>query len=272
MNKIVLIIAGLIFIVVTGFITVNITKQIFEKETANLSKEQKDSLTPGVIVNHLTGGKLNSMGNLHKVIWAGHEFEVAYLNTVQYQITGNKDIQFTESGWYAPSYSLPRSKLLDVNLNQKVKLKITADFEGEMKSTNEGCTGGCLTTEKYHFSEFGLYMIDEDGNRMGMRVLGTRHNIAQGNDKTSFKFTGLTVENKENEIILADSTGFEIRYSPDFYYVTTKDGGKEENKGRFTYSPSGTLNNNQKWMLGINCHVNGEGHCKLEIKEIQIMK
>ena len=87
-----------------------------------------------------------------------------------------------------------------------------ADFEGEMKSANESCTGACITTEKYHFSEFGIYMIDESGNRQGMRVLGTRHNVVQGNNKDKYKFTGLTVENTGSEIVVTDSTGYQIKY------------------------------------------------------------
>lgn len=275
MNKLVLIIGVLVFLVVASFITVNITKQIFEKvfekETANLTKEKKDNLTAEDIFKHFAG-KNATVANRQQVIWAGHQFERGYLDTLQYQTTGNKDVKFNSSGWYAPSYSMPRSKILDINLNQKVKVKIIADFEGEMKSTNEDCTGFCMTTEKYHFSEFGIYMIDEDGNRMGMRVLGTRLNVVRGNDKKEYQFRGLTIENTGQEIILTDSTGFEIRYSKDFYYVETLDGGREENKGRYTYSPSGSLNQNQKWILGINCHVNGEGDCKLGVKEIQIVK
>lgn len=298
-KKVLWIVGILVFILVASFIAVEITKQqikritkseteritreVIKARTANLTQEEIERQTQEEIdriteertreiTNQILGGNSKSIQNLHQVTWAGHEFEVAYLDTSQYQTTGNKDIKFTDSGWYAPSYSLPRSRLLDANLNQKAKVRITADFEGEMKSTNEGCTGYCITTERYHFSEFGIYMIDESGNRQGMRVLGTRHNIVQGNNKDKYKFTELTVENNGDEIIVTDSTGFEIRYSRDFYYVTTKDGGKEKNQGRFTYSPSGTLNTNQKWFLGINCHVNGEGYCKLDVKEIQVIE
>lgn len=256
----------IIFIKIASSITISIFNQVVDSITQQKTEEVKKD-----IIGSLVGGS-GKNANVQKLTWAGHEFETAYLDTSQYKTTGNKDIKFTDNGWYAPSYSLPRSKLLDVNLNQKVKLKMTADFTGEMKSTNEDCTGGCITTEKYHFSEFGIYLLDEEGGKIGMRVLGTRHNIIQGNNKTSYKFTGLTFENTGDEIILTDSTGFEIRYTPDFKYVTTKDSGKEENKGRYTYSQSGTLNRDKKWMLGINCHVNGEGFCKLDIKDIQVTR
>ena len=204
--------------------------------------------------------------NVHTVMWAGHSFEVAYLDTSQYQTTGNKDITFTNSGWYAPSYSLPRSKLLDVNLNRKVKVKITANFEGEMKSTNEGCTGDCITTEKYHYSEIATYMVDESGNRQGMRVLSARQNIAQGNVKDNYQFTELTVESTDDEIIVTDSTGYTLSFDREFNYVTS--GGERELNTGGNY---GKLNQDQKWFLSINCHVNGEGNCKLDIKEIQVI-
>ena len=267
MKKLYWVIGVLIFIVVAGFITVTITRQVIERVTSGLTQEQKDNLTPKDIVNHIVGERLNKVENLHKVTWAGHEFRVGYLDTAQYQTTGNKNITFSDNGWYAPSYSLPRSTLLDVNLNQKVKVKITADFEGEMKSSNDDCIGYCITTEKYHFSEFGIYMIDESGNRQGMRVLGTRHNIIQGNNKKQYNFTQLIVENTGDAIIVTDSTGFTISYSRDFKYVTTE-AGKELNRG----GDYGKLNQDQKWMLGINCHVNGDGNCKLEIKKIEVLK
>ena len=297
MKKIFWIAGILVFILVAGFIAVQITKQqikrITQKETERFTKEliekrigdttheeikkltqeEIDKISEErtkQIMNQILGGKPEVV-NVQQVNWAGHTFETGVLSTSQYKTDGNKDVKFTDKGFYAPSYSLPRSKLLDVNINQKTKVKITADFEGEMKSSNEGCTGYCITTESYHFSEFGLYLIDESGNKMGMRVLGTRHNIARGNDKTEYKFTGFEIENTEGEIMLTDSTGFKINYSEDFAYVTSPGAGKEMNNGRYTYSPSGSLNPSEKWFLGINCHVNGVGYCKLEIKEIQII-
>lgn len=210
------------------------------------------------------GGYIQILKDAHKVNWAGHEFEVAYLDNYQYKHSGNRNIKFIENGWYAPSYSLPRSKLLDVNLNQKIKIKIKADFEGEMKSTNENCINNCILTGDYQFIESGIYMIDESGNKQGMRLLGTRENIVQGNIRDKYHFTELTIENTGDEIIVTDDTGFKISYSRDFKSVSTGS-GKEQNTGGGYYK---TLNPNQKWVLGINCHVNAEGYCKLKVNEI----
>ncbi len=242
----------LIAVVIFLFIAFNITNTQIKNRGFTLQQVLKS-----------LGGNFKSLKNVHKTNWVGHEFEVAYLDTLQYKNTGNKDIKFTNNGWYSPSYSLPRSKLLDINVNQKIKVKIKADFEGEMKSTNENCIGNCIITEDYHFSEFGIYMIDESGNRQGMRVLGTRNNIIQGNTRDKYKFNELIIENTGEEIILMDNTGFKITYSKDFNYVTTEAGKELNNGGNY-----GKLNQDQKWMLGINCHVNGEGYCKLELKEI----
>ena len=49
--------------------------------------------------------------DVKKVIWAGHSFERAILDTNEYRTSGNRSIKFTESGFYAPSYALPRSKI-----------------------------------------------------------------------------------------------------------------------------------------------------------------
>lgn len=280
MLNVVKIVAILIFIVVAGFITINITKRVYSsvfqqvaksitgKET-DVSKVSPDDLKV------LVGSRTSKWVDVKHVTWAGHKFEIGKLSTQQYETSGNDSIQFTDSGWHAPSFSMPRSKLLDVNLNEKVKLKITADFEGGLKNmgiVNKDCGENinwygakCLTTEAYHFSEFATYLIDEDGNKRALRILGTRQNIVQGNIRERYNFSDLTVENMGEEIVVTDNTGFKLSYSKDFKYVTT-DGGREANRG----SNYGELNPNQKWMLGINCHVNGLGFCKLEIKDIQI--
>lgn len=213
-------------------------------------------------------GKAAKEVNIKQVTWAGHKFERGILSTGQYKTDGNKDVKFTNSGFSAPSYSLPRSKLLDVDLNQKIKINVLGTFEGGMESPNEGCTGGCITTERYHFSEFGIYIIDESGNRQGMRVLGTRENIVRGNSRSKYLFTELTIENTGSEIVVSDSSGFKLAYSPDFKYVTSGN-STEENNGTGNYNK---LDIKKKWFLGINCHVNGVGYCKLDIKEIQTVK
>ena len=212
-------------------------------------------------------GYRSKLTNVEKVIWAGHKFERAILSTKQYKTDGNKDIKFTASGFRAPSYSMPRSKMIDVNLNQKIKVQVLGTFEGETKSSNQNCTGHCIKTERYNFSEFAIYIIDESGNAQGVIVLGTRDNVIRGNTRSKYKFTSLTVENTGNEIIVANGTGFSLSYSPDFKYVTAH-GKTEENRG----GNYGQLNKNQKWFLRINCHVNTDGYCKLDIKDIKVVK
>ncbi|TSC84096.1 MAG: hypothetical protein G01um101417_365 [Parcubacteria group bacterium Gr01-1014_17] len=201
--------------------------------------------------------------NVQKRTWGGYVFETGVLKTRQYRTDGNKTIQFTDTGWYAPSFSMPRSKLLDVNLNQKNKVRIIGTFEGKMESPNTDCTGHCMTTERYHFSEFAIYLIDENGHKQGMRVLGTRNNVTRGNNRSKYKFTELAVENTGKEIIVIDNTGDSLAYSMNFKQVTAE-GSTEPNRG----GNYGTLNPNQKWVLGINCHVNGEGYCKLDIRDV----
>lgn len=174
-------------------------------------------------------------------------------------------------GFRAGSYSMPRTKLLDVNLNQKIKVKIKADFEGKLDGSiadsNKDCAGFCRTTEQYHFSEFGIYAIDEDGNKQGLRVLGTRHNITAGNSRKEFAFTKLTIQNTGEEIIVTDNTGFKVLYTKDLNYAIGEAGKKI-----YVGADYGEVNQNQKWFLGINSHVNGEGYTKLKIKEIQVIK
>jgi len=282
LKKLFWIIFILVFIVVAGFITLQITKgisgSIFQQVAKTITGRDVDSskFTPDNL-KVLTGGQSAKIVDKKEVSWAGHKFEIGKLSTTQYQITGNSSIQFTNNGWYAPSFSMPRSRLLDVNLNEKVKVKVIADFEGHLKNmdtVNKDCGDNinwygakCKTTEEYQFSEFAIYIIDEDGDKQGIRVLGTRQNIEQGNTREKYKFSEFTIENTGEEIKFVDSTGFKFSYSKDLKYITTE-GGTEENKG----GVYGTVNLDQKWMLGINCHVNGEGDCKLEIKNIQVMK
>lgn len=218
------------------------------------------------LIKHLQG-KAAKIVNVKKFTWAGHTFEAGILSTKQYKTDGNKDVRFTDSGFYAPSYAMPRSKLFDVNMNQKTKVKIMGIFKGRMDSSNAGCTGHCITTEKYHFSEFAIYIGDESGNKQGLRVLGTRDNTVRGNTRSQYTFTSLTVENTAGEIVVTDSSGLAITYSSDFKFVTAF--GKREPNRRGDY---GTLDPNQKWFLVVNCHVNGEGYCKLDIKEVQVTK
>lgn len=237
--------------------------QSVENSAAIATKYGNLSETISAGLKHLAGKNAQTI-NKRTLVWGGHPFEAGILKTRQYKTSGNSAIQFTDTGWYAPSYAMPRSKLLDVNLNQKNKVRIVGTFEGKMENPNTDCIGRCITTERYHFSEFGIYLIDEDGHRQGMRVLGTRHNTAQGNTRKTYKFTGLTVENTGEDIVVTDSTGYVLSYSADLKYVSGHEGKREENKG----GNYGTLDKKQRWFLGINCHVNGEGYCKLDIKNV----
>lgn len=64
-----------------------------------------------------------------------------------------------------------------------------------MKSTNENCINKCVLTGDYNFIEFAIYTIDESENRQGMKLLGTRENIIQGNIRDKYHFTKLIIEN-----------------------------------------------------------------------------
>lgn len=275
------IIGVLVFVVVAGFIAIEITKMvvrgimkakmensILADKTTQAEFDQIVDDNVKIIINGIF--RQPKVENPHEVTWAGHVFEVEQLRTSQYKSDGT--VEFTNDGFRAGSYSMPRTKLLDVNLNQKIKVKIKADFEGRLDSSaansNENCVGFCITTERYHFSEFGIYLLDESTGKMGMRVLGTRHNTVRGNSRKEFKFTELTVENTGDEVILTDSSGNKLIYSKDFAYVTGE-AGKGPNTGTGNY---GKLSPNEKWVLGINSHINGEGYSKLKIKEIQVIK
>lgn len=206
----------------------------------------------------------HKLKNVEETKWAGHPFERAVLYNSEWKTIGNKDVKFTSSGFHAPSYAMPRSRLLDVNFNEKVKVRISGIFEGELTNPDwKNCSKwGCR-----YFSEFAIYMRDESGNSKGMRLLGTRENIVRGNTRNKFKFTELVVENTGSEIVVSDSSGFSLAYSLDFKYVTAQ-GHKEPFRG----TDYGELNPKQKWFLQINCHQNGEGYCRLDIKDIQVIK
>ncbi len=252
-KRILAIIIIIIAIIIFLFVVFNIAKNVTFGKGYNIV----DGL-------RAIGGKFQSLDNVHKVNWAGHEFEVAYLDTLQYKTTGNKNIEFTEKGWHAPSYSMPRSRLLDVNLNEKVKVTIKANFEGEMTSSNEDCTDFCMTTERYHFSEFPIYIGDEDWHRKPMKIFGTRESPDEGNVRNTYNFpVEFTVENNNTNIIFSDNSGFKRTFSKDLKYILHESG--EIVSARASY---GEVNTDQKYFLVINCHVNAEGYCKLNIKEI----
>lgn len=284
MRKTIQAVAILIFVLVTISITLFIASKITKEIIAKVMREKMEN---SVLADKTTQAgfdqivddnfkiiisgifKRPRIENSHEVTWAGHVFEVGQLRTSQYKSDGV--VEFMNDGFKAGGYSLPRTTLLDVNLNQKIKVKIKADFEGgldgSIANSNEDCLGFCITTERYHFSEFAIYAIDEDGNKQGLRVLGTRHNIIEGNSRKNFAFTELTIENTGERIIVTDNTGVKVSFTKDLNYVM----GEGEND-IYVGADYGEMNQNQKWLLGINNHVNGEGFSKLRIKEIQVVK
>lgn len=284
MAKIVKIVTVLVFIVVfvvvAGFIAREITKGVITKimrekmeesgMTSKTTQTEFDRIVDAQFKIIVKGIFIKpKVENPHEVTWAGHLFEVGQLRTSQYKSDGT--VEFTDDGFEAESYAMPRTKLLDINLNQKIKVKIKADFEGglddSISNSNKECVGFCITTEQYHFTEFGIYAIDEDGNKQGLRVFGTRQNITEGNSRKDFAFSELTIENTGERIIVTDNTGFKVSFTKDLNYAAGE-GGKDIYVG----ADYGEMDQNQKWVLGINSHVNGEGYTKLKIKEIQVIK
>lgn len=258
MNKLFLIIGVLIFIVVTGFITVNITKQIFEKETSGLTQEQVNELAPKDIISQVFRGGSQNFENLHQVTWAGHEFEVAKLKSPYYKSDGT--VEWIDNGFIAHDFSMPRSKLLDVNMNQKRKIKVIANMEGRLDSNVPDCASeACLNEHEYPFSEFAIYFVDSRDDyeiKYGIALLGTRDRIATGHTRDEFKFGWFTVENTGKEIIFEDSSGRKFVF--------------DENTP--TEHKLSDLNQSDEWRLRINSHVNGMGYTKLEISEIQVLQ
>lgn len=255
MKKLFLIIGALVFIVVTYFITVGITKKIVEEKTEGLTQQEIDRLTPKEIINQMIGGDSQNFDNLHQVIWAGHNFEVAKLNSPYYKSDGV--VEWTSNGFIAHDYSMPRSKILDVNMNQKIKIKVIGNFEGKLESDVPDCTSeDCLFENSYPFAEFAIYFVDSRDSyeiKYGIALIGTRDRIAIGHARSEFKFDWFTVENTGKEIIFEDSSGRKLVLD----------------ESSQTHQQLNVLNPKDEWSLRINSHVNGKGYTKLEIKEIQ---
>ena len=196
--------------------------------------------------------------NVHKVIWAGHNFEVAQLRSVDYKSDGI--VQWTANGFTAQDHSMPRTKLLDINMNQNIKVKVIATMEGRLDSEVPTCTSDSCTTEfDYPFSEFAIYLVDSrdtDKTKYGVALIGTEDSIAVGNVRDQFKVDWFSVEKTGNKIIFEDSSGRKI---------ISDDNSPTDHK-------LSDLNQNDQWRLRINSHVNGEGYTKLEIKEIQVIQ
>ena len=201
------------------------------------------------------GESIGDLENVHKVTWAGHNFEVAQLRSPDYKSDGS--VEWTSNGFIAHDYSMPRTKLLDVNMNQKIKVKVIANMEGRLDSDVSDCKPDRCKEFDYPFSEFALYFVDSKDSheiKYGFALIGTEDNIAVGNVRDTFKADWFSVENAGDRIIFEDSSGRKIV-------------GDENSPTEHKLSK---LNQNDEWRLRINSHVNGVGYTKLEIKEIQV--
>ena len=181
------------------------------------------------------------------VEWADHTFSIAK--------TGN--VEFVENGFKVFGRSnnddgLATSKLVDVNMNQRIKVTVVGDFEGKYVSGE--------------WSEFAIYLAEKDAaffdKKAGIALLGSRDNVAQSdaprageNVRDEFKFEWFSVENTGDKIIIEDSSGRVI----------------EENRGTEKSSSHNVferLDSEKEWNIRINSHVKGEGETSLNVKEI----
>lgn len=265
MKKIIILVVGVLIVIgVTVAITLGITKEQVEQIT-RAEIERVDGITDipprelQSIVDERFGEILNRVfrrakaRNVHQVTWVGHRFEVGELKDPNYDSSGT--VELLADGFRGGSHSLPRTKLLDLNLNQPMTLKVTADISGELESPNPDCvTTLCRTGRRYRFAEVALYLIDREGARFGVALLGTRDHIRAGNGRSEFKFTEFTIENTGQAIIFTDSSGRRI----------VSDAISE------TEHRLSDLKTDGEWRLGINSHTNGEGYTEVRIKAIEI--
>lgn len=179
-----------------------------------------------------------------KTTWVGHEFEIAS--------SGN--VTFTEKGYevFGKSNfddSLVTSRLLDVNLNQLIKVTIIADITGVYVSGD--------------WSEITSYIRYGENSKYGFALFGSRDHVCplsyrmqglctteEANVRDEFNFTWFSIENDGKDIIFEDSSGRSFSMN--------------ENTDTEHKFPD----RNVEWNLGINSHVKGEGSTSLKIKEI----
>ena len=211
-----------------------------------------------ILLSFLLPSVINYLGIRQNIIlklesmqtWAGHEFKVIKYN----------DVEFTNDGYMVGSNSHAKSKLIDVNVNRKIKIRVIADIEGKLESgeENKNCvTPECIRGHSYNFAEFAIYFADQSRifeNRYGIATLGTRHRIVAGNDRDEFNFTEFTIENTGDSIIFSDNSG----------ETFTLD------KNTQTEHSLEKLNKDETWNLHINSHVNGEGFTRIKIKDIVV--
>lgn len=204
----------------------------------------------------MIGGDSQNFDNLHKVSWAGHNFEVAKLRSPYYKSDGM--IEWIDNGFIAHDYSMPRSKMLDVNMNQKIKIKVIGNFEGKLESDVPDCASeNCLSEHDYPFAEFAIYFVDSRDSyeiKYGIALIGTRDRITAGHARSEFKFDWFSVENTGKEIIFEDNLGRKLVFD----------------KNTPSEHKLSDLNQDDEWKLRINSHVNGIGYTKLTISEVEI--
>jgi len=157
-----------------------------------------------------------------------------------------------EDGFLVSSGGLATSKLLDINLNQKIKVKVFANMTGEYISGD--------------WSEFAIYVTEKEDsfsdNKAGIALIGSRDHVAQfsgenENVRDSFNFEWFSVENTGETVIFEDSSG--RSFSED------KDTDKPSSEKVF-----GGLDPNKEWVIRINSHVKGKGHTSIIFNKINI--
>jgi len=182
------------------------------------------------------------------LIWAGHPFSVS----------SDGDTTFTDSGYELIGHgnnfkddALATSTLKDINMNQKIKVKVTADISGTHVS---GDWSEIVTYIKFGKERYGVALF---GNRdrtcpLSARLKGecTTEGVKV---RDTFSWTWFTIENDGVNIIFEDSSGrtFILNESTD-----------TEHK-----FPSG----DDEWYIGINSHVLGVGTTRLDIQKIEVV-
>jgi hypothetical protein len=177
--------------------------------------------------------------------WVGHSFAVASDGNVEFTDDGFKVI-----GRGIKDDGLVTTKLVDINMNQNIKVRVVADLEGKYQSGE--------------WSEFAIYLAHNDDSffddKIGIALMGSRDNVAQSsaprageNVRDEFSFSWFSVENTGKEIIFEDSNG----------RVIIDD--LQDRRNSRIYEE---LDDSEMWNLRINSHVKGVGETSLKIREI----
>lgn len=191
------------------------------------------------------------------VTWAGHEFRIAS--------SGN--VEFVEDGYNVLGRSnsddgLATSKLLDININQLIKVTVYADMKGTY------VTGD--------WSEFGIYLAEKEDsftdNKAGIALLGSRDHVdgsgapdAGKNLRNEFSFEWFSIENTGDSIIFTDS--WNRSHEEPINEI------RKDDKAKWSIQPLlQNLDQSKEWSIRINSHVKGEGSTSLRIKDIVVEK